>query len=141
MVLPVSLWGCFALATVSLLMLYSYSYKYSDGKMFDTPTSVEKDNLNCCGVKYEFKKTSEILLSNIKTITATAYSAIEPAIKAIGANLKNNEQIQQLTYGAQSVARSAITLGTSQRPALLGTRTTDREPLTENSANGATANI
>ena len=106
----------------------------------DAPISTsEKQTI--LGIDFEEKSVLTLLGESIRTSFSSALEAIKPAFMAVNDVIKNDPEAQKIITSAISESFTSAGRLAAQSPALLETTTTDREPLTENSANGERANI
>jgi len=142
MLFPASLWGCFAVAAIAGLILFSLNASsFKGGDMFNDAPISTSEKQTILGIDFEEKSVLTLLGESIRTSFSSALEAIKPAFMAVNDVIKNDPEAQKIITSAISESFTSAGRLAAQSPALLETTTTDREPLTENSANGERAHI
>ena len=140
MLFPASLWGCFAVAAISGLILYSINASsFKGGDMFnDAPISNDKTTI--LGIECEPKSVLTLLVESVKNAASSAIQAVKPALMDAGNEVASDREVLKLMHETIAPVVAAA-LEKAQRQAVLGA-TTDSDPLiTDGNVTGATANL
>jgi hypothetical protein len=134
MLFPASLWGCFAVAAIAGLILYSINASsFKGGDMFDDAPISSDDKTTILGIECEQKSVLTLLGESVKNAASSAKQALLPALMDTGYVMTNDREALKIMHAASAAPlRAAATLAAAtlaaQNTHLLNA-STDNNPL------------
>ena len=121
MLFPASLWGCFAVAAIAGLILFSLNASsFKGGDMFNDAPISTSEKQTILGIDFEEKSVLTLLGESIRTSFSAAVEALKPALMVVNNEIKNDSEAQKLITSAITASfSSAGLLATAKYPETL----------------------